>query len=125
MATHYFYPSVVTHDDIYILCHTPAFLKRLSCLGFNNGHKTCEWPKSGTLGGTDVGTSTPLEWYLANRDTLNQDDDLNGYNNSKLSEPKELVDLILKEKPDYWMRTNGDLEHCLRIIMRHVEAGHA
>ena len=69
-------------------------------------------------------STTLLDWYLSHRDTLNPDDDLTGYRNSKLSEPMELVDLILKEKPDYWMRTNGDLEHCLEIIMRHV-AGNA
>ncbi len=81
--------------------------------------------KSGTPCGTERGTPTLLDWYLSHRDTLNPDDDLTDYRNSKLSEPMELVDLILKEKSDYWMRTNGDLEHCLGIIMRHVEAGHA
>jgi hypothetical protein len=65
-----------------------------------------------------------LEWYLSNRHILNPDEDLYGYKNSKLAEPMELVDLILKEKSEYWMRTNGDLEHCLEMIMRHV-AGHA
>lgn len=62
-----------------------------------------------------------LTWYQSNRLTLNPSEDLFGYRNSKVSEPVELVDLILKEKPDYWMRTNGDLEHCLQIIRRHAQ----
>ena len=66
-----------------------------------------------------------LDWYLSVRHTFNLAEDLFGYRNSKLSEPVELINLILKEPLDYWMRTNGDLEHCLGIIMRHVEAGHA
>jgi hypothetical protein len=37
-----------------------------------------------------------IQWYLSNRHTLNPDDNLTGYKISKLSEPMELVDLILK-----------------------------
>lgn len=62
-----------------------------------------------------------IEWYLSIRHTLDGTEDLFDYRNSKLSEPVELVDLILKEPSDYWMRTNGDLEHCLRIIKRHTQ----
>lgn len=62
-----------------------------------------------------------ISWYLLNKDRLDLNEDLFGYRNSKLSGPVELVELILKEPADYWMRTNGDLEHCLCIIKRHTQ----
>ena len=62
-----------------------------------------------------------IEWYLSIKSTLDPTDDLHGYRNSKLSEPTELVDMILKEAPNHWMRINGDLEHCIQVIKRHVE----